>query len=107
MGLSWHVRVLSAMSESSREATLAEKVTGKPLRTGELAWWEDILNRFYLEAHVRHVTVLKMRYGLGGSRPYTLQEIAEQVGISREAVRQIIDRALVKLSEMSSDSKVA
>lgn len=44
----------------------------------------------------RQATILRMRYGFGG-REHTLQEIAEQLGITRERVRQIQVKAEEKL----------
>lgn len=41
--------------------------------------------------------VLKMYFGIGMSREYTLEEIAFNLGISRERTRQIRDRALKRL----------
>jgi RNA polymerase primary sigma factor len=41
--------------------------------------------------------VINMYYGIGTSREYSLDEIALQMGISRERTRQIRDRALKRL----------
>jgi RNA polymerase primary sigma factor len=43
--------------------------------------------------------VLVMYFGLEGSRPMTLQEIARELGVTRERVRQLRDRALKRLRE--------
>lgn len=43
--------------------------------------------------------VVRMRFGLDGSAPATLQQIGEQVGYTRERVRQIEVEALTKLRE--------
>jgi DNA-directed RNA polymerase sigma subunit (sigma70/sigma32) len=40
--------------------------------------------------------VLQLRFGLAGGA-YTLEEVAEQLGISRQRVRQLEQRALHKL----------
>lgn len=45
----------------------------------------------------REAMVLKMKYGIGHRRPYSLNEIAPQVGVSRERVRQIIEESLAKI----------
>jgi RNA polymerase primary sigma factor len=53
----------------------------------------------------REATVLKMRFGLGGSEPHTLKEIGEQLGLTRERVRQIETEALGKLAQGIEDPR--
>ena len=36
-------------------------------------------------------------FGLDGSNPLTLKEVSEDVGLTREMVRQIKEKSLVKL----------
>ncbi len=43
--------------------------------------------------------VLTLYFGLEGGRPMTLQEIARELGVTRERVRQLRDRALKRLRE--------
>lgn len=45
----------------------------------------------------REVAVLQAYYGLNGSKSYTLEEIGELYGLTRERVRQIKERALRRL----------
>jgi len=45
----------------------------------------------------REKTVIKMSFGFGKKEAYTLDEIGEEVRVSRERVRQIKERALNKL----------
>lgn len=42
-------------------------------------------------------TVIRMRYGLFGSREHTQREIADEMGISRSYVSRIEKRAIEKL----------
>lgn len=45
----------------------------------------------------REEIVIKKRYGIGYSKTYTLEEIAEDYGLTRERIRQIQGKALGKL----------
>jgi RNA polymerase primary sigma factor len=47
----------------------------------------------------RERQVLRLRYGLAGGREHTLGEIADQLGVTSERVRQIESAALSKLRQ--------
>jgi RNA polymerase primary sigma factor len=53
----------------------------------------------------REAQILRLRFGLDGQEPLTLKEIADDVGISRERVRQIVDEALTKLNSQIHDER--
>lgn len=55
------------------------------------------------ELSQREREILARRYGLGIAEPETLQTISDQLGISRERVRQIEKTALKKLQQRFSD----
>jgi RNA polymerase primary sigma factor len=50
------------------------------------------------ELDEKEATVLKCRFGLDDDRPQTLQEIGDRLGLTRERVRQIEQKAMRKLS---------
>jgi RNA polymerase primary sigma factor len=50
----------------------------------------------------REAKILRMRYGLDGKDPMTLKEIGQQIGLTRERVRQIEHEALRKLRDAMS-----
>jgi RNA polymerase primary sigma factor len=50
-----------------------------------------------MELNARERQVLRMRFGLEDGRDRTLGEIGEELGVSRERVRQIEAEALAKL----------
>ncbi len=53
----------------------------------------------------RDADILRMRYGMDGKEPMTLQEIGDRINLSRERVRQIESEALKKLGGlMAKDS---
>ena len=54
----------------------------------------------------REARVLKMRFGLGGKRPMTLEEVGREFGVTRERIRQIEAKALRKLKHPSHRKKL-
>ena len=54
---------------------------------------------------VREATVLRMRFGLGDQSAHTLKEIGNELGLTRERVRQIETEALAKLAHGLRDPK--
>ncbi len=48
----------------------------------------------------RDAAVLRMRYGIGGGEPMTLQQIGDRINLSLERVRQIENEAIRKLNTM-------
>jgi len=59
---------------------------------------ERIMNRLNgLEE--RESTVIRMRFGLDPYTPMTLREVGENLGLTRERVRQLENAALAKLME--------
>ncbi len=49
----------------------------------------------------REATILRLRYGLGEPSEMTLAQVGERFGLTRERIRQIEARALVKLRAMA------
>ena len=47
----------------------------------------------------RDAKVLRLYFGLDGGREHTLEEIGGMLGVTRERVRQLRDRALKRLRE--------
>ena len=68
---------------------------------------EEAMNRFLndeieeaLETlPARDAKVLRLYFGLDGGREHTLEEIGAMLGVTRERVRQLRDRALKRLRE--------
>jgi RNA polymerase primary sigma factor len=49
----------------------------------------------------REARVIRMRFGLGQDRPYTLEEVGQKFGLTRERIRQIEGKALRRLRQPS------
>lgn len=54
----------------------------------------------------REYFVLKHRFGLAGEYPKTLEKVGAMLGVTRERIRQIEEKALKKLRHPSSSSKL-
>ena len=85
------------------EATLEDKETGKPedalVADEERAKALGLLN----EIDPREADVLRLHYGLDGTKAMTLKEIGKQLGLTRERIRQIQRGALTKLYEYMNE----
>ncbi len=62
-----------------------------------------ILNRL----DEREQKIISARFGLGrGSEPLTLKEVGEEMGVTKERIRQLEARALMKLREAADEAKI-
>jgi RNA polymerase nonessential primary-like sigma factor len=59
----------------------------------------DTLEALLHELNGREQTVIRERFGLDDATPRSLSEIGERLHLSRERVRQIETRALLKLRQ--------
>ena len=57
------------------------------------------IERALLTLPARDAKVLRLYFGLDGGREHTLEEIGSMLGVTRERVRQLRDRALKRLRE--------
>ena len=62
-----------------------------------------ILNRL----DEREQQIITARFGLGrGSEPQTLKEVGQQMGVTKERIRQLEARALTKLREAADEERI-
>jgi len=107
-----------------RQAELQTISLYDPIRQGEDGEFQDIIpdkgaptpDRILGDREsIRHVAdlmdlldererlILKLRFGLDGHRPRTLEEVCQLIGRTRERVRQIQNQALKKLHDLLKD----
>ncbi|MFT6904651.1 MAG: RNA polymerase nonessential primary-like sigma factor [Oleiphilaceae bacterium] len=62
----------------------------------------DFINRVLARLDERESYIVRMRYGIGLNKEYTLEEISQTIGLSRERIRQVSHHAIEKLSRSFS-----
>ena len=58
---------------------------------------KDIINSVFDTLGEREANILKLRFGIDTDHPHTLAEVGEIIGVTRERVRQLEVKALIKL----------
>ncbi len=76
---------------------IADRSVRAPSEAADEAVLKDQVDGALMELNPRERQVLRMRFGLEDGRDRTLGEIGEELGVSRERVRQIESEALAKL----------
>ena len=54
----------------------------------------------------REQKIIKLRFGIGGGRPHTLEEVGAEFSVTRERIRQIEAKALAKLRKNKETKKL-
>lgn len=99
------IRIYNAAPQSDQSDagwSLGEMVMDERMKSPDEQMLEnDVLSRvmeLLEEMDSREATVLRMRFGLAGMEAHTLKQIGEQLGLTRERVRQIETEALSRLA---------
>jgi RNA polymerase primary sigma factor len=94
---------LDAPLDPDSDRSLIERFVSEEMTNPE----DEYMNRFVSEEieralatlPARDAKVLRLYFGLDGGREHTLEEIGSMLGVTRERVRQLRDRALKRLRE--------
>jgi len=94
---------LDAPMDPDSDRSLIERFVAEEMPNPE----DEYMNRFVSEEIERALAtlpardskVLRLYFGLDGGREHTLEEIGSMLGVTRERVRQLRDRALKRLRE--------
>jgi len=68
-----------------------------PLQTMMRTDLTEVIEEMLTQLPPRQEKIVKMRFGIGHKREYTLDEIGKEFKITRERIRQLLFQALVKL----------
>lgn len=94
---------LDAPIGDSEDSQLVERFITEEAAEPELEVENRLLTEAVTEAlstlEARDAKVLRLYFGLEGEREHTLEEIGNMLGVTRERIRQLRDRALRRLRE--------
>ena len=76
---------------------LEDKETPSPVDMVTQHLLQETIEEVLSELTPRQSHILRLRFGLGGGEPHTLEEIANKFGLSRERIRQLEKEALRRL----------
>ncbi len=92
--------------DEENSTTLSELITSKdyvtPFDNAFYRSLQQILNDSMDILSDREKKIVKLRFGIGGVGPLTLEEIGHLVGVTRERIRQIQNKSIEKLRSVSS-----
>ncbi len=79
---------------------LCDDKTISPLEEVFQSTLQETILHVLEQLSIREKKIIMLRFGFEGDGPHTLQETGEILGITRERVRQIQEKALIKLKKM-------
>jgi len=86
---------------------IADPASNEHLDSMDRLLQKEHLGTWMSQLNEREQKILKLRFGLEGSEPLTLAEIGRQINVSRERVRQLEAKAIMKLRLMSNMQQAA
>jgi len=92
-------REVETYSLVTMAARFAERTTVDPPKMLERTERQLAIRQAIESLDRREAVILRARWGLNGDDPVTLQEIADEHGVSRERIRQLEARAIQQLRE--------
>lgn len=89
------------------ETTAAHEEEGAELTETEYTRLRLAIAKIVDQLSDRERNIINLRFGLeDGGKPHTLQQIGNELGVSKERVRQIEGRALGKLRDMACSERI-
>ncbi|MEB3334428.1 MAG: sigma-70 family RNA polymerase sigma factor [Cyanobacteriota bacterium] len=97
---------LDAHARGEEDRSTLGELIADPTSNGHLDSMDSHLQKEHLvtwlaQLNEREQKILRLRFGLEGEEPLTLAEIGRQINVSRERVRQLEAKAIMKLRLMS------
>ncbi len=79
----------------------------EPMEGMDRSIQKEHLGGWLSQLNEREQKIMKLRFGLDGEEPLTLAEIGRQINVSRERVRQLEAKAILKLRVMTTHQNAA
>jgi RNA polymerase primary sigma factor len=76
---------------------IEDELTPTPVQSAYQSMLKDKIEEVLGTLTPREARILSMRFGLETGIPYTLEEVGEKFGLTRERIRQIEGKALRRL----------
>ncbi|MBU6362999.1 MAG: sigma-70 family RNA polymerase sigma factor [Acidobacteria bacterium] len=92
--------------ESEFGRFLADETSIAPEVAAEQALRDEALRDVLDQLSYRERRVLELRYGLGGEKPRTLDELGRMFNVTRERIRQVEHQSLQKLASMAEANRL-
>ncbi len=86
---------------------IADPASGEHFDSMDRHLQKEHLGTWLAQLNEREQKILRLRFGLEGAEPLTLAEIGRQINVSRERVRQLEAKAIMKLRLMSNLQQAA
>jgi RNA polymerase primary sigma factor len=83
--------------ESEFGMFVEDEVTPTPLQTTQDNMLRERVEQVLSTLSPREARIISLRFGLDNDRPYTLEEVGQKFGLTRERIRQIEGKALRRL----------
>jgi RNA polymerase primary sigma factor len=80
-------------------ATVEDTNAPNPSQVASITLLQERMEQALTSLSPREARVLRMRFGLGQERAYTLEEVGQKFGLTRERIRQIESKALCQLRQ--------
>ena len=93
--------------ESEFGRFLADETSIAPEVAAEQSLRDEALRDVLDQLSYRERRVLELRYGLGGEKPRTLDELGRMFNVTRERIRQVEHQSLQKLASMAEANRLS
>jgi RNA polymerase primary sigma factor len=92
--------------DSSRIEIIADETAKNPFTSAAQKNLRKIVTQILAELDPKEETVLRQRFGMSTNKTSTLEEVGEYIGVTRERIRQIEQKALNKLKHPTRARKL-